>query len=112
VPGFHFITRSVEHRGASVAGLKIKARRHDKLISCRYATGASASAGQAFAVAEFRRRPQILGSPIVGRARFGIQRAQHHHGQPTEVREVHGVKIALVTDPEGHLTEVVELLAQ
>ena len=66
-----------------------------------HATGASASAGQAFAVAEFRRRPQILGSPIVGRARFGIQRAQHHHGQPTEVREVHGVKIAMSPTRKG-----------
>jgi predicted enzyme related to lactoylglutathione lyase len=32
--------------------------------------------------------------------------------QPIEVKEAHGVKVAFVTDPEGHLIEVVELLAK
>jgi predicted enzyme related to lactoylglutathione lyase len=31
---------------------------------------------------------------------------------PIEVKEAHGVKVAFVTDPEGHLIEVVELLAK
>ena len=32
--------------------------------------------------------------------------------QPIEVKAAHGVKVAFVTDPEGHLIEVVELLAK
>lgn len=32
--------------------------------------------------------------------------------QPIEVKAEHGVKVAFVTDPEGHLIEVVELLAR
>ena len=44
-----------------------------------------------------------------------VQRVQKSGGkvvQPIEVREAHGVKVAFVTDPEGHLIEVVELLAR
>ena len=44
-----------------------------------------------------------------------VERAQKAGGnvvQPIEVREAHGVKVAFVTDPEGHLIEVVELLAK
>ena len=44
-----------------------------------------------------------------------VQRVQKSGGkvvQPIEVREAHGVKVAFVTDPEGHLMEVVELLAK
>lgn len=44
-----------------------------------------------------------------------IERTQKAGGsivQPIEVKEAHGVKVAFVTDPEGHLIEVVELLAK
>ena len=41
-----------------------------------------------------------------------VQKAGGKVVQPIEVREAHGVKVAFVTDPEGHLMEVVELLAK
>lgn len=44
-----------------------------------------------------------------------VERVQAAGGtvvQPIEVKEAHGVKVAFVTDPEGHLIEVVELLAR
>lgn len=41
-----------------------------------------------------------------------VQKAGGNVVQPIEVREAHGVKVAFVTDPEGHLIEVVELLAR
>lgn len=41
-----------------------------------------------------------------------VQKAGGNVVEPIEVREAHGVKVAFVTDPEGHLIEVVELLAK
>lgn len=41
-----------------------------------------------------------------------VQKAGGKVVQPIEVKEAHGVKVAFVTDPEGHLIEVVELLAK
>ena len=41
-----------------------------------------------------------------------VQKAGGNVVQPIEVKEAHGVKVAFVTDPEGHLIEVVELLAK
>ncbi|WP_449469062.1 VOC family protein [Sphingobium chungangianum] len=41
-----------------------------------------------------------------------VQKAGGNVVQPIEVREAHGVKVAFVTDAEGHLIEVVELLAR
>ncbi|GLV30929.1 hypothetical protein TomTYG75_34410 [Sphingobium sp. TomTYG75] len=41
-----------------------------------------------------------------------VQKAGGNVVQPIEVREAHGVKVAFVTDTEGHLIEVVELLAR
>lgn len=41
-----------------------------------------------------------------------VQKAGGKVVQPIEVREAHGVKVAFVTDTEGHLIEVVELLAR
>ena len=41
-----------------------------------------------------------------------VQKAGGNVVQPIEVREAHGVKVAFVTDTEGHLIEVVELLAK
>ena len=55
----------------------------------------------------------ILGFQTDDVASF-VERAEKAGGkvvQPIEVKEAHGVKVAFVTDPEGHLIEVVELLS-
>ena len=56
----------------------------------------------------------ILGFQTDDVASF-VERAEKAGGkvvQPIEVKEAHGVKVAFVTDPEGHLIEVVELLSR
>ena len=56
----------------------------------------------------------ILGFQTDDVASF-VERAEKAGGkvvQPIEVKEAHGVKVAFVTDPEGHLIEVVELLSK
>ena len=56
----------------------------------------------------------ILGFQTDDVASF-VERAEKAGGkvvQPIEVKEAHGVKDAFVTDPEGHLIEVVELLSR
>ena len=56
----------------------------------------------------------ILGFQTADVASF-VERAEKAGGkvvQPIEVKEAHGVKVAFVTDPEGHLIEVVELLSK